>query len=107
LQDDPRLLLTWTRNSEVFAFVIYYSQLTTTYAQTELRKWTCALIDLAVVKNGGTYYLPYQLYATKEQFHKAYPRVNQWLEQKKHLDPENIFRNIFWQKYGGNSINGE
>jgi len=60
-----------------------------------------------VIKNDGTYYLPYQLHATKEQFHKAYPRVNQWLEQKKHLDPENIFRNIFWQKYGGNSINGE
>jgi FAD/FMN-containing dehydrogenase len=81
--------------------------LTTTGAQIELRKWTCELIDLAVTKNGGTYYLPYQLHATKEQFHKAYPRVNQWLEQKKHLDPKNIFRNMFWQKYGQNSINEE
>lgn len=90
----------------MFAFVIYYGQLTTIAAQTEVGKWTCELIDLAVIKNGGTYFLPYQLHATKEQFYKAYPRMNQWLELKKHLDPENIFRNIFWLKYGRNLMNG-
>jgi FAD/FMN-containing dehydrogenase len=102
LQDDPRLLLSWAPNSEVFAIVIYYSQLTTISAQREVGKWTRDLVDLAVIKNNGTYYLPYQLHATKEQFYKAYTRINQWLELKKRLDPENIFRNIFWLKYGRN-----
>ncbi|CAF1953237.1 unnamed protein product, partial [Rotaria magnacalcarata] len=74
LQDDPRLLLSWAPNSEVFAFVIYHSQLTTTGARTEVGEWTPELIDLAVTKNGGTYYLPYQLHATREQIYKAYPR---------------------------------
>lgn len=89
----------------MFGFVIYYSQFATISAQTEVRKWARELIDLAVIKNGGTYYLPYQLHATKEQFHKAYPRMTQWLKLKKHLDPENIFRNMFWLKYGSNLIN--
>lgn len=107
LQDNPRLLLSWAPDSEVFGVVIYYSQLTTTAAQTEVGKWTRELIDIAITKNGGTYYLPYQLHATKVQFYKAYPRINQWLELKKHLDPDNIFRNIFWLKYGRNLMNGE
>ena len=83
----------------MFAFVIYYSQWTTTAARLEVGSWTRELIDLAVVKNGGTYYLPYQLHATKEQFTQAYPRIQQWLELKKQLDPENIFRNMLWQTY--------
>ncbi|CAF1063643.1 unnamed protein product [Adineta steineri] len=86
---------------------IFRNQLTTIDAQAEVGQWTRELIDLAVTKNDGTYYLPYQMHATREQFYKAYPRVNQWLELKKHLDPENIFRNMFWQKYGQNSMNEE
>ena len=91
----------------MFAVVIYYSQLTTIAAQREVGKWAGELIDLAVVNSNGTYYLPYQLHATKEQLYKAYPRMNQWLKLKKHLDPENIFRNIFWLKYGQNLMNEE
>ena len=83
----------------MFALVIYYSEWTTNSERIEVGKWTRELIDLAVMKNGGTYYLPYQLHATKEQFYKAYPRIQQWLELKRQLDPKNIFRNMFWQKY--------
>ena len=37
------------------------------------KNWVKESIDLAL-KNKGTFYLPYQQFATKEQFEKAYPK---------------------------------
>ena len=70
---DPGTYLAWAR-SEVFCFVIYYKQGTSELAQQEVRTWTRELIDRAI-SEGGSYYLPYQILATKEQFHAAYPHA--------------------------------
>ena len=48
---------------------------------------------------GGSYYLPYQLHATEEQFHRAYPRASEFLALKQRLDPTNKFRNELIDKY--------
>jgi FAD/FMN-containing dehydrogenase len=42
---------------------------------------------------GGSYYLPYQLHATAEQFTRAYPRAGEFRALKERLDPRNKFRN--------------
>jgi FAD/FMN-containing dehydrogenase len=60
--------------------------------------WTRELID-AVLSVGGRYYLPYQLHATQEQFHRAYPRANELFAVKQQVDPTNRFRNKLWDKY--------
>ncbi len=94
---DPGSLLAWAKE-EVFAFVIYYKQGTSGLAQTTVGLWTRELID-AVISVGGSYYLPYQLHATQEQFLKAYPRANEFFALKLRLDPNNIFSNKLWDKY--------
>ena len=94
---DPGTLLAWAR-SEVFSFVIYYKQGTSEAAQQEVRGWTKELIDHAVGA-GGTYYLPYQIVATRDQFHAAYPRAWQFFELKEKVDPQNKFRNRLWDAY--------
>ena len=96
-KQDPGSLLAWAR-SEVFGFVIYHKQGTTAAARQEVGEWTRALID-AALSVGGSYYLPYQLHATEEQFVRAYPRAPEFFALKRRLDPMNKFRNEMWDKY--------
>lgn len=94
---DPGTLLAWARN-EVFAYVLYYKQGTSEPARKEVGVWTRELID-AAVSLGGAYYLPYQIHATDEQFHAAYPNADSFFALKKKLDPTNKFRNKLWDAY--------
>jgi len=93
----PENLLSWARN-EVFAFVVYYQQGTNEAAKEKVKKWSVEMID-AVIDVGGAYYLPYQIYASSEQFHAAYPRANEFFALKAKLDPENRFINQLWKQY--------
>lgn len=96
-KQDPGSLLAWAR-TEVFAFVIYYKQGTTAADRNEVGNWTRELIDAALAVD-GSYYLPYQLHATPEQFRRAYPRAPEFLALKRRLDPTNKFRNELLDKY--------
>jgi FAD/FMN-containing dehydrogenase len=94
---DPGTLLAWAR-SEVFAFVLYYKQDTDAPAREKVRGWTRELID-AVLDVDGSYYLPYQIHATRDQFRRAYPRAPEFFALKARLDPTNKFRNKLWDAY--------
>ena len=94
---DPVTLLSWA-NEEVFAFVVYYRQGTSVADQQKVKEWSKEIID-AVISARGTYYLPYQIHASTEQFKKAYPRVNDYFALKDKVDPTNRFRNKLWQKH--------
>jgi FAD/FMN-containing dehydrogenase len=95
--DDPGSLLAWAK-TEVFAFVLYYKQGTTQKARAEVGNWTRELIDAALSLD-GSYYLPYQLHATREQFLRAYPHAREFFDVKRRLDPTEKFRNELWNKY--------
>jgi FAD/FMN-containing dehydrogenase len=90
-------LLSWSEE-EVFAFVIWYKQSTHEKAKNTVGIWTRELTN-AALSCGGTYYLPYQLHATEEQFHKAYPRAKELFRLKQRIDPNYKFRNSLWEKY--------
>jgi FAD/FMN-containing dehydrogenase len=90
-QQDPGTLLAWAK-SDVFAFVVYYRQGTDAAAQSSVQTWTRALND-AAIHAGGSYYLPYQVHETAEQFRAAYPNAQRYLALKKALDPHYRFRN--------------
>jgi FAD/FMN-containing dehydrogenase len=94
---DPGSLLAWARN-EVFAFVIYYKQPTDAGALETAGQWTRELIDAALA-TGGSYYLPYQPYATGDQFRRAYPRAGEFFALKHQVDPTNKFRNKLLDHY--------
>jgi FAD/FMN-containing dehydrogenase len=96
-RQDPGSLLAWAR-TEVFAFVVYYKQGTSAADKDQVGIWTRELID-AALDLGGSYYLPYQLHATEQQFLRAYPRAPEYLTLKRRLDPTNKFRSEFLDKY--------
>jgi FAD/FMN-containing dehydrogenase len=94
---DPGSLLAWARK-EVFSFVIYYEQGVADADKKEVYGWTSKLID-AALEEGGTYYLPYQIIATPDQFLKAYPRATEYFALKKRVDPTYKFRNKLWDRH--------
>ena len=94
---DKTSLLAWAPQ-EVFAFVLYYKQRSTKPASAKVRVWTRELID-AVLQNGGRYYLPYRLDATREQFTRAYPEAAEFSALKASVDPDKRFRNLLWDAY--------
>ena len=96
-RQDPGSLLAWTK-TEVFAFVLYYKQGTASRDKTAVGLWTQELIDAALSVH-GSYYLPYQIHATDEQFERAYPQFQKFFALKASVDPENKFRNKLWDAY--------
>jgi FAD/FMN-containing dehydrogenase len=93
----PGTLLSWAPH-ETFCFVLYYEQGVTPADRAVVRSWTAQLIQLAI-DEGGDYYLPYQIVATKAQFLKAYPRAPEYFALKKKLDPTYKFHNRLWDAY--------
>lgn len=94
---DTTSMLTWAP-VEVFCFVLYYKQRVTESASKAVEAWTRELVD-AALRNGGRYYLPYRLHATRDQFARAYPEAAQFALLKKKVDPNNRLRNLLWDRY--------
>ncbi|MCZ4245325.1 FAD-binding oxidoreductase [Pedobacter punctiformis] len=94
---DEGTYLAWAKK-EAFAFVIYYKQGVSLEDKTWVKKWTRSLIDASLAEN-GSYYLPYQIQATKFQFERAYPNYELFFSLKRKYDPEYKFRNKLFDAY--------
>jgi decaprenylphospho-beta-D-ribofuranose 2-oxidase len=57
------------------------------------------MIDITL-DHGGSYYLPYYEYPTKEQLKEAYPESEKFFKEKRRLDPDGRFINQFYEEYG-------
>jgi FAD/FMN-containing dehydrogenase len=84
---------------DMFGFVLYFNVKFNDRDNEILRRTTSDLIDVAE-RCGGTYYLPYQLFYTKEQLRRAYPEIDGFFATKRKYDPEALFSNKFYEKYG-------
>ena len=84
---------------DMFGFVLYFNVGFDDKDNEILQKTTTDLIDVAS-SAGGTYYLPYQLFYSKEQLRRAYPEITEFFAAKKRYDPMGLFSNKFYEKYG-------
>jgi FAD/FMN-containing dehydrogenase len=82
---------------------MFFSQPRTTEGEAEMQAMTRELVD-AVLQAGGRYYLPYRLHATPAQFLRAYPQADQFFNLKRQYDPQELFQNQFYRKYGKQSV---
>jgi FAD/FMN-containing dehydrogenase len=96
---DPESMLSYAPGARI-ACVMLFSQEMTARAETDHRRMTRELIE-RVLDLGGSYYLPYRPHASLEQFRRAYPRAREFAEAKRGLDPDLVFRNVFWDRYLG------
>ncbi len=81
-----------------FAVVLYFNQKLNDINNKRGQMWTQRMIEL-VLTLGGTYYLPYQRYATRKQLIRAYPQIEQFFKFKQHYDPQSLFENNWYNAY--------
>ena len=98
VRKDNESIMAYGQAEESFALVLYINMRNSTSSIKKATIWTRQLID-AALSCSGTYYLPYQPYATKQQFQKAYPRASELLAIKNRVDPQHRFMNNFIQHY--------
>ncbi len=82
----------------MLALVMLFQQPRTAAGDAAMEAMTQEIVDTALSLD-GRYYLPYRLHATAEQFHRAYPQARDFFDRKRRFDPDEIFRNRFYEKY--------
>jgi decaprenylphospho-beta-D-ribofuranose 2-oxidase len=92
-------VLAYAPSREAFAIIQMSNVGLSANEQAHAEHVTRQLVD-AAIQFGGTYYLTYQLYPTAEQLHRAYPKARHAFERKRFYDPDEIFMNQFYEKYG-------
>ncbi len=83
---------------DMFGFVLYFNVGFDDEDNEILEKTTTDLIE-AAAQSGGTYYLPYQLFYSKQQLQRAYPEIEEFFGVKRQYDPIELFSNKFYEKY--------
>ena len=94
---EKNIILTYAK-TDCFAIVLYFNQDLSSNKIEQAQSWTRNLINASLSLNGN-YYLPYQLFATINQFQSGYPDYNRFSKIKNEYDPRGLFLNEFYLKY--------
>jgi FAD/FMN-containing dehydrogenase len=98
VQKDDTTVLAYARE-DVFGVVMFFHQSRSASADALMQGLTRELIEEALAV-GGTFYLPYRLHATPDQVRRAYPAIPEFFEEKRRVDPDQIFTNEWYLRYG-------
>lgn len=82
----------------VFGFVFLFNQKKNEKDEEAMKKLTQQLVVVAI-KYEGTYYLPYRLHIDKSTFRNVYPQGIEFFKLKLKYDPNEIFKNKFYEHY--------
>ncbi|MEL3971225.1 FAD-binding oxidoreductase [Rossellomorea oryzaecorticis] len=86
-------------NEDMFALVLLINQGMSEEDILKTGETVRGMIDITL-DHGGSYYLPYYEYPTRDQLKEAYPNSDEFFRKKRKLDPEERFMNQFYQEYG-------
>lgn len=93
-----RSMLTYSPNADMFGAIMVINHGTSPDEIEAVKGWTREIVDL-VLSVGGTYYLPYAAYPTREQCRRSFPRFDEFVAAKTHWDPNHVFMNQFFENY--------
>jgi FAD/FMN-containing dehydrogenase len=97
IERDDESFLPWAK--QPYACTIF--NLHTVHSPEGLKRSAEALrrlFDMAA-RRGGTYYLTYHRYATRDQIESCYPQFTEFLQQKRKYDPEGRFQSDWYRYY--------
>lgn len=86
-------------DKDMISLVMLFSQARDAAGEEKMSKLTQEIVG-ATLRHDGRFYLPYRLHATPEQFNEAYPQAKKFFELKRKYDPDELFQNEFYLKYG-------
>lgn len=95
---DPKTKLSYAAEGDRFAVVLFFNQKLSPKEVEKTKLWVRKVIDY-LVQRGGTYYLPYQHFATLDQFRAVYPKWKAVLTYKNLVDPEGLFDSGLYSDY--------
>jgi len=98
-EQDKDSFLAWAKKR--YACVIFSPH---TSGETQALKKTgevCRQIIRAANKRGGSFYLTYNRFATRDELASAYPQFPEFLNLKKQYDPREIFQSDWYKYYKG------
>jgi FAD/FMN-containing dehydrogenase len=98
VNQDPDTFLRYA-DKNMISLVMFFSQKRDAEGEKKMAKLTQEMVA-AALKHDGRYYLPYRLHATPEQFAQAYPQAKEFFALKRKYDPDELFQNEFYLKYG-------
>lgn len=104
VKQDDITKMGYANGGDRFAVVLCFNQSLKEEAVLKTKKWVREAIDLSLAK-GGSYYLPYQPFASREQFHKAYPTAQAVYQKKQEIDPNATFSSGFSERYLQPAVN--
>jgi len=97
IQKDSTTFLPWAKDD--FVCVIFNLRTPHTEEGRAMTEKTFrALID-ASNQRGGCFFLTYHRYATARQVETAYPNFREWLQCKRHYDPDELFTSDWYEHY--------
>jgi len=97
IEKDEESFLRWAKQS--FACVIFNLHLThDPQGIDNAARAFRALIDLGI-RHGGSYYLTYHRFATREQVEACYPQFREFLQLKLKYDPDEMFQSDWYRHY--------
>lgn len=97
IERDDESFLAWAK--QPYACVIF--NLHTVHTPTDIAHSAAAcrrLIDMAI-RRGGSYYLTYHKFATRDQVLACYPQLPDYLRLKRRYDPEERFQSEWYRHY--------
>lgn len=98
VNEDPDTFLRYA-DKNMLSLVMLFSQKRNAEGEVQMAKLTQELVA-AALRHSGRYYLPYRLHATPEEFADAYPQAKAFFTLKRKYDPDELFQNEFYLKYG-------
>jgi FAD/FMN-containing dehydrogenase len=97
IERDDESFLPWARDR--FACIVFNLHTEHTPAGRDASAQAFRRLIDAGVKHGGSYYLTYHRFATREQVEKCYPMFRDFLAQKHRHDPEGRFQSEWYRHY--------
>lgn len=98
VKHDPKTKLSYAPQGDRFAVVLFFNQKITAKEILKTKTWVRQVIDY-LIAHEGAYYLPYQHFATQEQFKACYPRWESVISYKRSVDHRSLFDNGFYSEY--------
>jgi FAD/FMN-containing dehydrogenase/SAM-dependent methyltransferase len=98
VKQDSKTKLSYAQAGDRFAVVLFFNQKLSPQEVQKTKIWVRQVIDYLIVHE-GSYYLPYQHFATLEQFKACYPNWETIISYKQSIDSTNLFDNGFFADY--------
>lgn len=98
VKHDPKTKLSYANNGDRFAVVLFFNQKLAPKEVKKTKTWVREVIDY-LIAHDGSFYLPYQHFATLEQFKACYPNWKSVISYKQTIDGEGLFDNGLYGDY--------